>query len=52
MAENKQFCTFYVNDFLFGVEVLDVQEVLRYQELTDVPLSPSEISGLIRKSVV
>ena len=47
MAESKQFCTFYVNDILFGVEVLDVQEVLRYQELTEVPLAASEIRGLI-----
>ena len=47
MAEPKQYCTFYVNDILFGVEVLDVQEVLRYQDLTDVPLAASEIKGLI-----
>lgn len=47
MAEPKQFCTFYVNDTLFGVEVLDVQEVLRYQDMTEVPLAASEIRGLI-----
>jgi len=47
MAELKQFCTFYINDILLGVEVLDVQEVLRYQELTEVPLAASEIRGLI-----
>ncbi|HKI47956.1 MAG TPA: chemotaxis protein CheW [Desulfobacteria bacterium] len=47
MAEPRQFCTFYVNDILFGVEVLNVQEVLRYQELTEVPLAASEIQGLI-----
>ena len=47
MAKLKQFCTFYVNDILFGIEVLNVQEVLRYQELTEVPLAASEIRGLI-----
>lgn len=47
MAVSKQFCTFYVDEILFGVEVLNVQEVLRYQELTEVPLAPSEIQGLI-----
>ncbi|MDH5762946.1 MAG: chemotaxis protein CheW [Nitrospinota bacterium] len=47
MAESKQYCTFYVNDILFGVEVLDVQEVLRYQDITQVPLAPTEIHGLI-----
>jgi purine-binding chemotaxis protein CheW len=47
MAESKQYCTFYVNDILFGVEVLDVQEVLRYQDITQVPLAPAEVHGLI-----
>ena len=47
MAELKQYATFYVNDFLFGVEVLGVQEVLKYQQMTAMPLAPKEISGLI-----
>jgi purine-binding chemotaxis protein CheW len=47
MAEPKQFCTFYVNDILLGIEVLAVQEVLKHQELTEVPLAPPEIQGLI-----
>lgn len=47
MAGLKQFCTFYINDTLLGIEVLDVQEVLRYQDMTEVPLAASEIRGLI-----
>jgi purine-binding chemotaxis protein CheW len=47
MAEPKQFCTFYVNDILLGIEVLAVQEVLKHQEMTEVPLAPPEIQGLI-----
>jgi purine-binding chemotaxis protein CheW len=47
MVEIKQFCTFYIDEVLFGVEVLDVQEVLRYQDMTEVPLAPTEIRGLI-----
>ena len=31
MANTKQFCTFFVNGLFFGVEVLKVQEVIRYQ---------------------
>ena len=27
MAETKQFCTFYLGDLFFGVEVENVQEV-------------------------
>lgn len=44
---NKQFCTFYVNDLLFGVDVLEVQEILRQQEITFVPLAMPAIRGLI-----
>ena len=47
LTESKQFCTFYVNDILLGIEVLDVQEVLKYQDLTEIPLAPPEIQGLI-----
>ena len=47
MTGPKQFCTFYVNDILLGIEVLDVQEVLRYQDITGIPLAPPEIQGLI-----
>ncbi len=47
MAETKQYSTFYVDKYLFGVVVLEVQEVLKYQDLTQVPLAPREIQGLI-----
>jgi len=42
-----QFATFFVDRLLFGVEVLRVQEVLRYQEITSVPKAPDVIEGLI-----
>ncbi|MDH3257371.1 MAG: chemotaxis protein CheW [Nitrospinota bacterium] len=47
MAIKKQFCTFYLDKYCFGVNVLEVQEVFRYQEMTRVPLAPGDISGLI-----
>lgn len=47
LAKPKQFCTFHVADLLLGIEVLNVQEIMRYQELTEVPLAPPEIQGLI-----
>lgn len=46
-ASTRQFSTFYVQDLFFGIEVLQVQEVLRYQEMTRVPLAPDLIEGLI-----
>ena len=47
MPDEKQYCTFHLDKFLFGIEVLKVQEVIRSLELTRVPLAPSVISGLI-----
>ena len=47
LSEKAQFTTFYVADHLFGVRVEHVQEVLRYQNLTPIPLSSSVCSGLI-----
>jgi purine-binding chemotaxis protein CheW len=31
----------------FGIEVLEVQEVIRHQEMTRVPLAPAVVRGLI-----
>jgi len=47
MANTKQFCTFFLKGLFFGVEVLKVQEVIRYQEMTRVPLAPPVVQGLI-----
>lgn len=47
MADHRQFCTFFLNSLYFGVEVLKVQEVIRYQKMTRVPLAPDMIEGLI-----
>jgi purine-binding chemotaxis protein CheW len=47
MTSEKQFCTFSVDGLFFGVEVLQVQEVIRYQEMTPVPLAPAVVNGLI-----
>ncbi|MGC8795200.1 MAG: chemotaxis protein CheW [Bryobacteraceae bacterium] len=42
-----QYATFFVDGLFFGIEVLQVQEVLRYQEMTRVPLAPDVVEGLI-----
>jgi chemotaxis signal transduction protein len=47
MNESQQFCTFYVDEHCFGVSVDKVQEVLRSQPMTSVPLAPQEVCGLI-----
>src|SRR6266446_4348370 len=44
---SAQFSTFHVADLFFGVDVLRVQEVLRFQPVTRVPQAPEVIEGLI-----
>jgi len=44
---SRQYATFFVDELFFGIDVLHVQEVLRYQEMTMVPLAPEVIEGLI-----
>ena len=46
-SRTRQFATFFIDKLMFGVEVLHVQEVLRYQEMTRVLLAPEVIEGLI-----
>jgi purine-binding chemotaxis protein CheW len=47
MGKTGQFCTFYLDKRLFGVESQNVQEVIRSVDLTKVPLSPVVVSGLM-----
>lgn len=42
-----QLSTFVVNRYLFGVEVATVQEVIRCQSMTRVPLAPPAFGGLV-----
>lgn len=47
MSDTSKICTFYVHNYFFGIEVFKIQEVIRYQEMTHVPLTDSIICGLI-----
>ena len=42
-----QCCTFRLAGALYGIDVLQVQEIIRRQGVTPVPLSPEAIDGLI-----
>ncbi len=46
-SDTKQFVTMEVDGQLFGIPVLAVQDVLRPQKITPIPLSPKEILGSI-----
>ncbi len=43
----RQYCTFYADGLFFGVEVEQVQEVIRFQPITRVPLAHAVVSGLL-----
>lgn len=42
-----QYVTFRAGGLFFGVDVLKVQEIIRYQSMTPVPLAPTAVKGLI-----
>ena len=43
----RQFCTFYADDLFLGIDVQQIQEVIRFQGMTRVPLAAAAVSGLI-----
>jgi purine-binding chemotaxis protein CheW len=47
MTTERQFCTFFLGDLFLGIEVLQVQEVIRAQAMTRVPLAARAVRGLI-----
>ena len=47
MSFARQFCTFHVGPLFLGIEVRMVQEVIRAQAITRVPLAARAVRGLI-----
>lgn len=47
MTGDHQYCTFFLDGYYFGIDVLRVQEVIRYQVMTRAPLAPATVRGLI-----
>ncbi len=47
MADGRRLCTFVVDGRSFGLAVERVQEVIRFQPMTRVPLAPPVVRGLI-----
>jgi purine-binding chemotaxis protein CheW len=43
----NRYCTFRLGDLLVGIDVRRVQEVLKHDHMTPVPLAPVEVRGLI-----
>jgi purine-binding chemotaxis protein CheW len=47
MNDQKQYCSLRVADLLLGIEVGEIQEILRDTSITPVPLAHQAIRGLI-----
>lgn len=47
MSCARQFCTFYLEKLLFGVDLEGVQEVVRALDVTPIPLAPPVVRGII-----
>lgn len=47
MSKPRQLSTFYVADRLYGIDVIQVQEVTKQLPITPIHLAPSHIKGLI-----
>lgn len=47
LTGTRQFSTFYLGDRLYGIDVMQVQEVTKPMPVTAVPLAPPYVQGLI-----
>jgi purine-binding chemotaxis protein CheW len=47
MTSAQQLSTFYLDGLHFGIEVEKVQEIIRHQPMTRVPLAAAVVQGLI-----
>ena len=48
MADNiLQLVSFSVENLLFGLEILHIQEIIRFTEITKIPNAPSFVEGIV-----
>jgi len=47
VAAERQYCTFVLDGQHFGIDVRRVQEIIRHQDMTPVPLAHPVVRGLI-----
>lgn len=45
--EMRQYSTFYIGERLYGIDVMQVQEVTKAMNMTRIPLAPDYVHGLI-----
>lgn len=47
MADYKQYVNLLLNDEKYGIDIMDVEEILRMMDITKVPKAPSFVEGII-----
>lgn len=54
IAQTHQYLTFMLGSKVYGVEILNIREIISYGEITELPMMPEFIAGVInlRGSVV
>lgn len=46
-AQIKQYLTFTLSDDIYAIDILKIKEILEHETLTDVPLTPDFIPGVL-----
>lgn len=46
-SDDEQFLTFHCGGGFFGASILTIKEIIQYGQVTDIPLMPGEIRGVI-----
>jgi len=47
MADYKQYVNLLLNDEKYGIDIMDIEEILRMIDITKVPKAPSFVEGII-----
>lgn len=47
MAEYKQYVNLLLNNEKYGIDIMDIEEILRMLDITKVPKAPSFVEGII-----
>jgi purine-binding chemotaxis protein CheW len=47
IADYQEFLCFKVSDEVYGVDIMDIKELIKPREVTEVPRAPSFVSGVI-----
>ena len=46
MAEANQLVTFQLGEELYGINIMDVKEIVRVQDIRDIPNAPTYVEGI------